>query len=234
MALQLLRLARTLQPLKAVQFYARARNKLYRPRLTFAGTPDLRPPAGSWSQPVLRAPSLIGPDAFRFLNQAGQVLTPEQWNDAARDKLWLYNLHYFDDWNAQGACARYGWHRVLMDRWIAENPPCHGNGWEPYPTSIRLVNWIKYFLAGNEPQKNWLESLALQAQWLSLRPEYHLLGNHLLANAKALIFAGAYLRGPDADRWLRQGLRIEHDQLREQILPDGGHFERSPMYHALV
>jgi uncharacterized heparinase superfamily protein len=30
------------------------------------------------------------------------------------------------------------------------------------------------------------------------------------------------------------GLRIVVDEVREQVLPDGGHFERSPMYHAIT
>jgi uncharacterized heparinase superfamily protein len=77
-------------------------------------------------------------------------------------------------------------------------------------------------------------SLAMQAQWLSQCLESHLLGNHLLVNAKALVMAGAYFDGPAADSWLRRGLFILRRELAEQILEDGGHFELSPMYHALV
>jgi hypothetical protein len=45
------------------------------------------------------------------------------WNDPAREKLWLYNLHYFDDLNAVAAAKRTAWHRALLARWVAENPP---------------------------------------------------------------------------------------------------------------
>jgi len=31
-----------------------------------------------------------------------------------------------------------------------------------------------------------------------------------------------------------RGQRLLARELREQILPDGGHFERSPMYHAIL
>ena len=34
--------------------------------------------------------------------------------------------------------------------------------------------------------------------------------------------------------WLDRGLAILADEVKEQILPDGGHFELSPMYHALA
>jgi hypothetical protein len=66
-----------------------------------------------------------------------------------REKLWLYNLHYFDDLNGVAAAERTAWHRALLARWVAENPPGVGNGWEPYPSSLRIVNWIKWWLAGN-------------------------------------------------------------------------------------
>ncbi len=64
--------------------------------------------------------------------------------------------------------------------------------------------------------------------------EYHLLGNHLFANAKALVFLGAFFEGQEADTWLQTGLSILDRELDEQILADGGHFELSPMYHALT
>jgi uncharacterized heparinase superfamily protein len=76
--------------------------------------------------------------------------------------------------------------------------------------------------------------LAVQAHWLSRRIEWHLLGNHLFANAKALVFAGAFFEGREAAAWLQQGMAILARETPEQILPDGGQFERSPMYHALA
>ncbi|PWG02105.1 heparinase [Sphingosinicella humi] len=79
-----------------------------------------------------------------------------------------------------------------------------------------------------------VQSLAVQARWLMRRLERHLLGNHLFCNAKALIFAGIYFEGAEASRWLDTGLDVVEKQLDEQILPDGGHFELSTMYHALA
>jgi uncharacterized heparinase superfamily protein len=177
---------------------------------------------------------MLGPVRVRYLNEEGEIATAAQWNDPARAKLWLYNLHYFDDLAAEGASSRTAWQRALMARWILENPPGGGNGWEPYPTSLRMVNWIKWALAGGSAPEGWAESLAVQARWLEGRLERHLLGNHLLANAKALVFAGLYFEGAEAARWLAKGLEIYSRQLPEQILADGGHFERSPMYHALI
>jgi len=177
---------------------------------------------------------MLGPGKFRFLNQTRELSWPRGWNDPGVDKLWLYNLHYFEDLVSEGAEQRKQWHRDLISQWIADNPPAMGNGWEPYPISLRIGYWVKWALSGNELEQSWLESLALQAEYLSWRVEWHLRGNHVFENARALVLAGLFFEGPRAQRWLYKGLRILDRQLDEQILPDGGHFERSPMYHALV
>src|SRR5262249_17076636 len=127
------------------------------------------------------------------------------WNDPSLDRLWLYNLHYFDDLNAENCGARRDWHRALIERWIHENPPGTGTGWEPYPTSLRIVNWIKWSLSGNLLSEMVLDSISLQASWLAQRLEWHLLGNHLFANAKALVFAGLFFDGILAGEWLDRG-----------------------------
>lgn len=188
---------------------------------------------GVWVAPARRAPSMVGPETFRFLNDT-RSLAEHGWDDRRLERLWRYNLHYFDDLNATAAGERKEWHRALIARWIAENPPGHGTGWEPYPTSLRIVNWIKWLLAGNEPVSDMLDSLAVQVRWLARRIEWHLLGNHLFVNAKALVFAGTFFSGDEALRWHERGARILLRELPEQVLADGGHFERSPMYHALA
>jgi uncharacterized heparinase superfamily protein len=232
--MRVLRYWHTLRHLRPVQFYGRLWFRLPRPRPVERPAPALRRPEPNWVTPVVRPMSMLGPECFRFLNVTRTVVGPGAWNDPACDKLWLYNLHYFDDLNAADAAARTDRQRALLRRWVAENPPGVGNGWEPYPTSLRIVNWIKWALAGNALPPECLRSLAMQAGWLRRRLEYHLLGNHLFANAKALVFAGAFFVGSTAGTWRAVGQRLLVRELREQILADGGHFERSPMYHAIL
>jgi uncharacterized heparinase superfamily protein len=196
--------------------------------------PALRQATGPWTAPAPRPASLAAGWQVRFLNEVGEIAWPQQWNDAGRPKLWLYNLHYFDDLCAADGDARRELQRKLIARWIAENPPPRGNGWEPYPVSLRIVNWIKWHLAGEWVDQSILDSLAMQARWLEEHVEWHLLGNHILANAKALVFAGLFFSGPEADRWLEQGMALLKRELPEQILADGAHFELSPMYHAII
>ena len=199
-----------------------------------APTPATRSPKSIWKSCPGRLTNMLSPTRFRFIGQEAELGTAGDWNGLGRPKLWLYNLHYFDDLRAQGAVDRSQWHRDLIGRWLVENPPGEGSGWEPYPTSLRIVNWIAWALAGNDLGSAALESLAIQARVLSATLEFHLLGNHLLANAKALIFAGSFFFGPEADGWLQTGLDLLDTELNEQILDDGGHFELSPMYHAII
>lgn len=230
---QLPRFWRTVRHLWPVQVYGRLWYRLSRPQPDLSPAPRLRPLSGSWQTPACRAPSLTGPGAFRFLNEDG-TLAAHGWDHAGKAKLWCYNQHYFDDLNAEGAAERSTWHRVLIADWIAANLAGRGTGWEPYPTSLRIVNWVKWALAGHSLDAAAQHSLAIQTRWLTRRLEWHLLGNHLFANAKALVFAGLWFDGPEAEGWLATGTAILAREIPEQILPDGGQFELSPMYHALA
>lgn len=216
-----------------MQFYGRLWFHIARPKTDLSLPPSVRPPSNPWHSPARREPSLIGLNIFRFLGEEG-ALSEIGWDGPLREKLWRYNQHYFDDLNAKRAYERDDWQRQLLTGWIQNNPPGIGTGWEPYPTSLRIVNWVKWALCGNELSEACLHSLAVQTRWLIKRLEVHLLGNHLFANAKALMFAGLFFDGPEADRWLSKAFHILACEVPEQILPDGGHFERSTMYHALA
>jgi len=174
---------------------------------------------------------------LNFLNREVTIGFPPEWNSPGPSKLWLYNLHYFEYiWGLAPADAT----RVALD-WMARHPYGRDQiGWEPYPLSLRLQNWCGYFLGRHkdftESDGAFLDtlvrSIAVQAEVLEKNLELHLLGNHLLENAATLALVGTCLAGPSAERQRTRGLRLLDEQLREQVLPDGGHFERSPMYQS--
>lgn len=225
---------RTVRHLRPVQVYWRPIFKLARPRVPSpAITVTQRVLSGIWSPVAERRQSLYGRTAFRVLNTDYDICTGG-WDAPELPKLLLYNLHYFDDLNSQTANDRTNWHHDLIARWITENPPAKGSGWEPYPTSLRITNWIKWALSGGRLSSEARLSLVVQIRWLTRRLEWHILGNHLFVNAKALVFSGLFFEGPEAQNWLAQGLKILAREVPEQILPDGGQFELSPMYHALA
>ena len=222
----------TLRYLKVGQIYRRVCFRFFRPRPDERATPNIAIINGTWEVPACRRQSLLDENTFYFLNHSG-CLADIGWDGPQLEKLWRYNQHYFDDLNAEGAKDRRIWHRRLLKLWVADNKPGVGSGWEPYPTSLRIVNWVKWQFAGNKMSQDCINSLAVQSRWLSRRIEWHILGNHLFVNAKALVFAGIFFHGEEAEKWRTHGLEIIRRELPEQVLPDGGNFERSPMYHAI-
>ena len=123
----------TLRHLRPIQLYGRFWFRRPRRRLDRRPAPPRRAASVPWVAPVPKPQRMFSPSQFRFLNQNGE-LQADVWNDPARTKLWLYNLHYFDDLSAEGAEWRAEWHFDLISRWITNNPPPYGDGWEPYPT----------------------------------------------------------------------------------------------------
>ena len=231
--MKLLTYVHTLKYVKFSQIYYRIVKRFSHPKPNEV-VGKLTQCSGSWVCHPLYEQKLFASNHVRFLNQDGAVNNRFDWNNEEHTKLWLYNLHYFDDLNADGFDTRKQQQINLINQWIDENPAPLGNGWEPYPASLRIVNWVKAFLSGITPDQARLNSLAKQADFLSQDLERHILGNHLFVNAKAIIFSGTYLEGTDADSWLQTGLDIYTKELDEQVLPDGGNFELTPMYHVLM
>lgn len=221
----------TVKYLKPGQVTNRLVRRMRKPR-PYRGAP-LTPvkPKSPWVVHAAVKPSFVVDGLAHFLNESGPLL---EWENPHKTKLWLYNLHYFDDLLAEGASYRTELHTVVVAHWLEGNPPLTGTGWEPYPLSLRICNWVKWLLLGNEAVKGMEQSLAEQAHTLSQQIEHHLLGNHILANAKALVFAGTYFEGEAADKWLSTGLALLDTQLAEQVLEDGAHFELSPLYNSII
>ncbi|MDC0239302.1 heparinase II/III family protein [Candidatus Thioglobus sp.] len=223
----------TVKYLKISQIISRVKLQYRRITPDLASAPRISIPVNEFQTVVQSQPKMLSESRFRFLNLSSDITKAEDWNLPNKDKLWLYNLHYFDDLTSLEFSQRVNWHRKSIQRWVDENPPGFGVGWEAYPSSMRIVNWIKWFLLGDNLRREWLDSLAIQARYLSNNLETHLLGNHLFANAKALMFAGIYFQGTEADNWYQIGLKIIEKELLEQVLADGGNFELSPMYHSI-
>ena len=178
---------------------------------------------------------------FTFLNRTLN-LSPVDWNRRYESHLWSYHLHYFGYavWCARAYIER-GDDRImrvcrqLIDGWIAEARIGASDGWDAYPISLRVVNWIyAYALVidrchDRQFLERWRVSIYLQLDFLSRHLEFHLLANHLLKNVKALVIGGLFFGRED---WRVRGERLLWREFDEQVLEDGGHYERSPMYHA--
>jgi len=160
---------------------------------------------------------------FRFLNISKRFENSIDWNYNGYGKLWTYNLTYFDFLSQKED-------KFLIENFI-DNIESINDGLEPFPISLRGVNWIKFLTKYKIRDKKIDSSLYAQYYILLDNLEYHLLGNHLLENGFSLLFGAYYFR--DEELYIR-AKKILLTQLDEQILNDGGHFELSPMYHQIM
>jgi uncharacterized heparinase superfamily protein len=173
---------------------------------------------------------------FTFLNRSREFGETVDWLASGEGLLWKYNLHYFDYLRAYDGLPDALGARLIVE-WIAANPAGTAGAWDPFPTSLRVVNWIKFLTAcdlGEAEVSRITGSLFEQTLWLEESLETHLLANHYFKNLKCLVFSGLFFEGDDADRWRSNGLARMRDEIEEQLLADGGHFERSPMYHSMI
>lgn len=165
---------------------------------------------------------------FTFLNLSQSFGKRIDWNYSDNGKLWTYNLNYFDFLFQSSVSKEQG--RGLIEDYCS-NYMRLKDGLEPYPISLRGINWVK-FLSKNNVQDDTIDRcLYKQFKVLESNLEYHILANHLLENAFALFFGAYYFKN---ENFYRKSIKLLKVQLKEQILSDGAHYERSPMYHQIL
>jgi hypothetical protein len=210
------------------QVFHQVKIRLVKPAYTVHPAPALR---GNQLQtsPIPRYKSLEG-ERFSFLNLEHPFAG---WDFTGNGMLWAYNQNYFDWLNQEGMTAEEGcgW----IDRFIREvleRPAKPVASLDPYPIALRSINWIKFFCRYPEcATQARTDALYSQVLLLEKKLEYHLLANHLLEDAFALYVSAAYFQD---DRLMKRAYGLLLAQLAEQILPDGAHFEQSPMYHCIL
>ena len=178
----------------------------------------------------------------------GLPLAEVDWTGEPVSQLWTYHLHYFEPLSTLHVMAREGEDDAasrivtLVEGWLNATEAGRGAGWDSYPTSVRIVQWLKVLamdgaggrLLPEGLRHAMLRSLQRQALHLARNLEWDLAANHLLKNLCALVWAGLLLDAPGpafrGETWLRRLAR----EVERQVLPDGMHEERSPAYHQLV
>jgi hypothetical protein len=178
----------------------------------------------------------------------GLPLAEVDWTGEPVSQLWTYHLHYFEPLSTLHVMAREGEGAAaprivtLVEGWLNATEAGRGAGWDSYPTSVRIVQWLKVLamdgaggrLLPEGLRHAMLRSLQRQALHLARNLEWDLAANHLLKNLCALVWAGLLLDAPGpalrGETWLRRLAR----EVERQVLPDGMHEERSPAYHQLV
>lgn len=201
------------------------------------------------------APSVTGTELQILFLQVERQLSwtddpVETWrlNEVTKDRLgtvslhyhrWLFELLRLDKQGGHQANSARKTAELALDSWLSH---CHLNipnaralVWNSYAIATRLGWWARCWKLydGALPflEDQWKISACQQARWLYSHIEWDLRGNHLLRDAVGLAWAGRCFEGPEAQRWLAKATILADGQVAEQILADGGHFERSPMYH---
>jgi hypothetical protein len=174
---------------------------------------------------------------FNFLHQEKSFSKDKvDWDFSGYGKLWTYNLCYFDFLLQPGMNSQTG---LFLLESFRLNKELLTNAFEPYPISIRGINWIKFLsqsILDHDPEyankKPTIDSfLYSQYRLLENSPEYQLLANHLLENGFSLLYGAYYFQD---EKLFRKAKTIIETELAEQILEDGAHFELSPMYHQII
>ena len=177
---------------------------------------------------------------FRFLEESRDLGEPADWEQADASLLWRYHLHYFEwAWALAGIEDRAGARGAFIElwqSWQAATVAGRGVAWSPYVVALRawaLCGVYEALVAGTGTglEDAWRRSLAFHAAFLRRHLELDVGGNHLVKNLKALVGLGVFL---DDDRMVAAASGRLARQVPVQILPDGGHYERSPSYHAQV
>jgi hypothetical protein len=229
---QIKRFYRTLKHLKCTQVYHQIKYRLVKPKRV----------ATLWEGEFAQVDLIDFPEKQKSLSISKDVwrfnfLNLEQsfsedsldWSFADYGMLWTYNLNYFD-WLHQPGISKEQGLETLSQFYAtpAENNPIILH---PYPTSLRIINTAK-FISKLDIKEDWLYSeLLSDLKFLSSRLEYHLLANHLLENAFALYIGGLKT---DQKEITQKGKKLLIYELKEQVLNDGMHYERSPMYHLII
>ena len=229
---QIKRLFHTLKHLKFTQVYHQIKYRLVKPKRVAT------PWDGAIAQVDLsdfpkKQKSLFnneGEWSFSFLNLEQSFSQDSiDWSFGNYGMLWTYNLNYFD-WLHQTDISKEDGLETLSQFYSnrAEKNPVILH---PYPTSLRIINTAK-FISTWDIKEDWLYyELVSDLKFLSSRLEYHLLANHLLENAFALYIGGLITNQCE---FIQKGKKLLVRELKEQVLNDGMHYERSPMYHLII
>ncbi|MFK7894213.1 MAG: heparinase II/III family protein [Myxococcota bacterium] len=234
---------RTLRPLRREQALAQIHHALFglpEPSRAEGEAPSLLldTPKTAFLPPPAHVRALASPETparIQLLETAFDLGDRTDWETDAHGPLFAYHLHQheylrLEMFSPEARAAR------MLD-WVKAHPK--GRGWDPHPISLRLLCWGKLMLTPgmlaleDRERDALLASMADQAETLAQGLEVRLQANHLLSNRLSVVWAGMLLDGRTSADWRGQaeGLMAE---LAAQVRPDGGHEERSPMYHALI
>lgn len=217
------------------------------------------PVFGPPERPLDEVCRLLASGRFAFLNEERKLGPPPvDWLLGPRQegRLWAITLHYHRWLERLASCIEDGGRDAkdaeaifgaYLGDWLVQctldRPGARDLAWNSYAIATRLESWSRahrrlrglgWVERNQDLHRRWMASYWQQADYLARHLEWDLRANHLLRDAIGLLWAGRFFDHDEARGWLRHGTELVLAQADEQVLRDGGHFERSPMYHLHV
>lgn len=147
------------------------------------------------------------------------------WRLALNGFGWLRHLAAAEELEAVEAA------RQLAVEWAIRNDKNTGDAWRPEVLARRVISWISHanlLLEGADERTYHVIASSLGVQLVRLSSAWReaLAGHPRLLSLMALVYADLCIAG--RDRRLDIDLRMLLEEVRHQILPDGGHVSRNP------
>src|SRR5215510_9982627 len=154
-------------------------------------------------------------------------MTPpsDEWAATLLGFVWLRHLRAADSTITRSNA------RSLIDEWINVQGGWHPTGWRSDILSRRLICWLSqapFVLQDADARfyRRFIRSLTRQVRFLRSNLNESREGLPRLQAVVALNYATLCMQGQSG--YLRANVRRLAEELRKQILPDGGHISRNP------
>lgn len=164
-----------------------------------------------------------------------------KWEVAEASHLWNYNLQYLEFLiPIAAACGEkqtdpyFAKWSEYVNAWI-EHPA--KDSFEPYTISMRIpnllicMNILQDRLKGTALERELTDSIYQQYRYLLATQELALLANHYFENLKTILICSVLF---GEKKLYKTYFAKLCEQIDEQILSDGFHYERSIMYHKII
>lgn len=173
-------------------------------------------------------------DRLLLLNEVHELTA--DWHVEEASHLWNYNLQYLEYLIPLAVkCSETREERYknkcmgIIHSWMQQ--PETPDAWSPYTISLRIPNILITLEYLNINDSEIYESVYDQYRYLQKNTETALLANHYFENIKTIVIASLLFSELDT---YHKYFDILLKEIKEQILPDGLHYERSLMYHKII
>lgn len=192
----------------------------------------VHPPEPVWAGDPQRGAAIrdgvfpfAGRTVRRSTNPWGATDAGDAWLTALNGFGWLADLAAVEDHAARRRAIG-----LMMD-WIDHNRNWSPHGWNAAVLGARVASWLTYYRtflhdADELPRARVRKSLLRQASHLDRVAAHEVDGAGRLVALKGLVYASLCL-APRRKR-LGRAVTLLSQELDRQVLPDGGHVERSP------